>query len=168
MITPKEAMESPELMIKHKDMFKNIKIFRYPWHDVFHRHPHLYREFSDRFDEMTRAGIYIALRDDPTLVSDLKDHLHILIGIDIASAVREVPALVLGLKNYLHKIDEEHLNWLSDYLPGLSLCLKYKDDPDKVEAAYYIGHPHKLDNLNKEEKREIGKKIIEFLKEEKI
>ena len=168
MITHNEALENPELMIKYKDDLKDVEIFEYPWYGIFRIHPHLYREFSDRFDEMTRAGIYIALRDDPTLVSDLKDYLHKLTGANISCALIHNPTLILDLKDYLHKMDGWDVGWVLRCHPEMSLYLKYKDDPDKLEAAYYIAFPHKLDDLNKEEKREISKKIIEFLGKEKI
>jgi hypothetical protein len=138
MITYNEALENPELMIKYKDDLKNINIFRYPWRSVFSKHTYLYRKFSDRFDEMHGWAIAYALRRDPTLVLDLKNHLH--------------------------KIHKLNVSWVLQRRPELSLCLKYRGDPDKVEAAYYVGYPHELDNLNNEEKREILKRIIELLK----
>ena len=167
MITWKEAYENPELMIKYKDDLKDVGIFKNPWYAIFRRHPYLYREFSDRFDEMGGWDIRIALGRDPTLVLDLKNHLYKLDRVDMSLILREVPALALDLKDYLHKLNETDDSWLSDYLPGLSLCLKYRDYPDRAEVAYYVGYPHELNNLNKEEKREMGKRIIEFLKEEK-
>ena len=108
---------------------------------VFRRYPYLYREFSDRFDEMD--------------------------GIDIACALEHDPALVLGLKDHLHKIGRWDVKWLLEFLPEMSLCMKYRGDPDKAEAAYYITFLHKLDDLNKEEKRKILKKTLEILREEK-
>jgi tRNA-dihydrouridine synthase len=141
MITAKQAMENPELMIKHKASLKDEEIFEEPWCDVFQKYPYLYREFSDRFDEMDGMDIACALGDDPTLVLDLKNHLH--------------------------KMSEEHLNWVLYPHPKLSLCMKYREYPDKAEAAYYITFPHELDNLNDEEKREMSKKIMELLGEEK-
>ena len=142
MITWKEALENPELMIKYKDDLKDVKIFDPPWYLVFEGYPCLYREFSDRFDEMDGEDVSYALRDDPTLVSDLKE--------------------------YLYKIERWSVTWLLRRCPELSLCIKYRDYPDKAEAAYYVLFPHELDNLNKKEKREIGKRIMEFLGEEKI
>jgi hypothetical protein len=141
-ITWREAYENPELMIKYKDYLIDEKIFMGTWSQVFHRYPYLYREFSDRFYEMRGVDIAHALRDDPTLVSDLKNHLH--------------------------KIHKTSINWALSHRPELSLCMKYRDNPDMAEAAYYIGYPHELDDLNKEEKREMSKRIIELLKEEKI
>ena len=141
MITRDEALKNPELMIKHKDDLKDEEIFKNPWYWAFDRYPYLYREFSDRFDEMDGWDISCALVDDSTLVLDLKNHLH--------------------------KINEEHLLWLSKHRPELSLCMKYCNNPDKAEAAYYVLFPHKLNNLNKEEKRKILKKTMEFLQEEK-
>ena len=111
--------------------------------------------------------VSFALRDDPTLVSDLKNHLHVLSGWEISRAVRDIPALILGLKNHLHRLSVGYFNWVLRRHPELSLCIKYWEDVDKVEAAYYIGYPHELDNLNKEEKREMSKKIMELLREEK-
>ena len=142
MINWKEVSENPEVMIKHKEDLKNERIFRDPWYHVFDRHPYLYREFSDRFDEMDGTDVAYALRDDPTLVLDLK--------------------------NLLHKVSGGYFKWVLYLRPELSLCIKYKDDPDKVEAAYYIGYPHKLDDLNKEEKREMSERIMELLREEKV
>jgi hypothetical protein len=139
MFTWKEARENPELMIKYKDDLKDVEIFKDPWTWVFINHPHLYREFLDRAEEMGEWEIHNALFTDPTLVLDLKE--------------------------YLYRLDEEHANW---NLTEVSLCLKHRDNPDKFEAAYYITFPYKLDNLNNEEKREMGKRIIELLKEEKI
>ena len=141
MITAKQAMGNPELMIKYKDRFKNIEIFLHPWYHVFMKYPYLYREFSDRYNDMYEWTIAFALGQDPTLVSDLKD--------------------------YLHKIDKKSVDWLLENCPELSLCMKHRDNPDKIETAHYILFPHKLNNLNNEEKREMGKKVIEFLKEEK-
>jgi hypothetical protein len=141
MITPGEARENPELMIKYKEDLKNIKIFEAPWYRVFWRYPYLYREFPDRFDEMDGTDISHALRDDPTLVLDLK--------------------------NYLHKMDKIDIDWVLEDRPEMSLCMKYRDDVDRIDTAYYIGYPHKLDGLDKEEKREILKKTMEFLQEEK-
>ena len=167
MITVKQAMENPELMIKHRDKFKNIEIFKDPWYIVFWKHPYLYREFPDRFDEMDGWDVSRALMMDPTLISDLKDYLYKMDRMDIAYTLRDAPTLVLVLKDYLHKMDR----WTTDYLlegrPGLSLCLKYRYDPDKLEAAYYVGYPHELINLNNEEKREMSKRIMELLREEK-
>ena len=168
MITPEEVYENPELMIKYKDDLKEVKIFKDPWRDVFHKHPYLYREFSDRFDEMDRVGVACAILDDPTLILELKDHLYKLTGKNISYVLKHDPTLVLGLKNYLHKIDEVGVDWLLYFHPNLSLYLKYRDDVDKIEAAYYIRYSQELDDLNKEEKREISKKIIEFLGKEKI
>ena len=168
MITSGQAMKNPELMIKYKDRFKNVGIFKDPWRWVFHRHPYLYREFSDRFDEMGGPVVACALRDDPTLISDLKNHLCNLDGWGVFHAVRCDPTLTLIFKYYLHKMGGLASEWLEDHCPELSLCIKYRDDPDKVEAAYYVLFPHKLDDLNNEEKREAGKKIIELLREEKI
>ena len=177
MITPgetmfiwEEALKNPEIMIKHKDDLKGVEIFLPPWHAIFSRYPYLYREFSDRFDEMDGVSVTFALLADPTLTSDLKDHLHKMSGEDVAAAtLRKGPTLILGLKDHLHKLGDLGIAWLEDHRlhPELSLYLKYKDDPDKIEAAYYVTFPHELDNLNKEEKRKMGKKIIEFLKEEK-
>jgi hypothetical protein len=141
MITCDEALKNPELMIKYKEDLKNIKIFRDPWYRVFWRYPYLYREFSDRFDEMVGWDVHNALIDDPTLALDLRDYLYIL--------------------------EEAHSNWVLRHHPELSLCLKYKDHPDRAEVAYYVGYPHALDNLDKEEKREMSKRIIELLREEK-
>ena len=140
MITWEEAFENPELMIKYKDKFKNVEIFSYPWYEVFRQYPYLYREFSDRFDELGWLDIACALRDDFTLVLDLK--------------------------KYLHKMSEEYIGLVVDYRPEMSLCMKYREYPDKVEAAYYITFPHEVNNLNNEEKREILKKTMELLKEE--
>ena len=141
MIDWEEALENPELMIKHKEDLKNIELFREPWHKIFSRYPYLYREFSDRFNEMGGVGAAYVLVNDPSLVLDLK--------------------------NRLHNIYSETAGWVAGWRPELSLCLKYKDNPDKAEAAYYIGYPHELDNLNKEERREMSKRIIEILREEK-
>ena len=141
MITVKQVLVNPEVMIKHKDNLKNIQIFLPPWYGVFRQYPYLYREFSDRFDEMDWLDIACALRDDPTLISDLKNHLCNLNGWDI--------------------------KWLLERCPKLSLCMRYRGDPNKVEAAYYVGYPHELNNLNKEEKREMSKRIMEFLRGEK-
>ena len=168
MIDWKEAGENPELMIKHKDDLKDVEIFNFPWYLVFHKYPYLYREFSDRFDEIDGWNISRALMNDPTLISDLKDYLHKMDRMDISLTLREVPALVLGLKEYLHKMDRWTTDHMLENCPELSLCIKYGDDPDKLEAAYYITFPHKLDNLNKEEKREMSKRIMELLREEKI
>ena len=168
MITVKQAMENPELMIKYKEYLKNVEIFKEPWYDVFWKHPYLYREFSDRFDEMGGEDIYCALVDDPTLISDLKDYLHKMGGLGVACVLRDAPTLILDLKNQLHKIERWSATWLLRRCPKLSLCLKYLNDPDKVEAAYYIGYPHKLDDLNKEEKREMSERIMELLREEKV
>ena len=168
MITWEEACENPEWMIKHKNDLKNIKIFGYPWYRIFRQYPYLYREFSDRFDEMGGEDIYCALVDDPTLISDLKDYLHKMGGLGVACVLRDAPTLILDLKNQLHKIERWSATWLLRRCPKLSLCLKYLNDPDKVEAAYYIGYPHKLDDLNNEERREMGKRIMELLREEKV
>ena len=168
MITVKQVLVNPEVMIKHKDNLKNIQIFLPPWYGVFRQYPYLYREFSDRFDEMDWLDIACALRDDPTLISDLKNHLCNLDGWGVFHAVRCDPTLTLIFKYYLHKMGGLASEWLEDHCPELSLCIKHKDDPDKVEAAYYVLFPHKLDDLNNEEKREAGKKIIELLREEKI
>ena len=168
MITHNEALENPELMIKYKDDLKDVEIFEYPWYGIFRIHPHLYREFSDRFDEMSGWDIACALRDDPTLMSDLKDYLDRMNGADIATALEHDPTLVLDLKEYLHKMGGWTIGRLLGSHPGLSLCLKYLNDPDKVEAAYYILFPHRLGNPNKEEKREIAKRIMEILREEKM
>ena len=167
MITWAEAGENPELMIKHKDDLKDVKLFREPWHVVFSKYPHLYREFSDRFDEMNGWAVACALMKDPTLVLDLKNYLHKMGRVDLVSALREVPALAPGMKEYLHKMEWADTKWLLKIHPKLSLCIKYKDNPDKIEAAYYIGYPHKLDGLGKEEKREMSERILELLKEEK-
>jgi hypothetical protein len=139
MITPKEAMESPELMIKHKEDLKDERIFDLPWYRVFEKHPYLYREFSDRFDEMWGWDVHVALNSDPTLILDLKE--------------------------YLYKPSRFNSKWTAHCPPELSLCIKYKDDVDKFEAAYYITFPYKLDGLDKEERREMSKRIIELLKE---
>ena len=141
MISWEKACEEPELMITHKDDLKNEAIFKEPWYGVFRKNPHLYREFSDRFDEMDGIDIACALRDDPTLTPDLK--------------------------NQLHKMDRIDIGWLLGFCPEMSLCMKYKGDPDKFEAAYYVLFPHQLDSLNKEEKREMSKRIMELLGEEK-
>ena len=168
MITPKEAMENPELMIKHKDDLKDVEIFKYPsWYRVFEKYPYLYREFSDRFDEMDGEYMYCALVDDPTLISDLKEYLHKMSGEYVSLALREDPAMILYFKDYLHKMGYMDEDWLVDDRPEMFLCIKYKDNPDKAEAAYYIGYPHKLDDLNDEEEREMGKRITELLEEEK-
>ena len=167
MITAKQAMENPGLMIRYKEYLKNVEIFRYSWYDVFQKYPYLYREFSYRFDEMDEIDVAFALINDPTLVSDLKNHLHNLSGWGVSHAVKAVPALVLDLKNHLHKIRGSDINWLGGHRPELSLCMKYREYPDKAEAAYYIGYPHKLDGLGKEEKREMSERILELLKEEK-
>ena len=167
MITVKQALKNPELMIKYKDRFKNIKVFKNPWLWVFINHPHLYREFSDRFDEMDGVGVTFALRDDPTLAPDLKDYLYKMSGTDIAATLGDTPTLVLDFKDHLHKIERWNVVGLLEVHPKLSLCMKYRDHPDKIEALHYVGHPHESDNLNKEEKREMGKKIIELLQEEK-
>ena len=140
-ITWEEAYENPELMIKYKDYLTDEKIFRYPWFQVFRKHPYLYREFSDRFYERNGWAVAYALGGDP--------------------------ALVLDLKNHLHKIHKTDISWVLYHHPKLSLCLKYRDDVDRIDAAYYIGYPHELDGLDKEEKREMGKRIIELLREEK-
>ena len=142
MITPGDAFENPELMIKHKDDIKDEAIFDIPWCWVFWKHPYLYGEFSDRFDETARVDIYLALRENPRLVLDFK--------------------------YYLHKINRWDIAGLMEKHPELSLCLKHKDNPDKIGAAYYILFPDKLNNLNKEEKREMSKRIMELLREEKI
>ena len=142
MLSIKQAMENPELMIKYKDRFKNVEIFLHPWYVVFRKHPYLYREFSDRFDEMDGSDIACALRDDPTLVLDLRD--------------------------YLHKIGGEDIKWLSWNCPEMSLCMEYRGDLDKVEAAYYITFPRKLDDLNNKEKRKILKKTLGLLRGEKV
>jgi hypothetical protein len=168
MITWEEARENPELMIKHKDNLKNERIFEAPWYAIFWRHPYLFREFSDRFDEMGGRDISRALTNDPTLVLDIKDYLHKMGESDVACALVYTPALVLELRDYLHKMDRWTIGRLLGSHPELSLCIKYKDDPDKLEAAYYITFPHKLDNLNKEEKREMSKRIMELLREEKV
>jgi hypothetical protein len=141
MITWEEACENPEWMIKHKNDLKNIKIFGYPWYRIFRQYPYLYREFSDRFNELSGMEVAYALRLDPTLVLDLKE--------------------------YLHRINGGYFSWVLGVPPKLSLCMKYKDDPDKFEAAYYITFPYELNNLNKEEKREMGKKITGLLEGEK-
>ena len=168
MITPEEALENPELMIRYKEDLKNIKFFKSPWYDIFRKHPYLYREFSDRFDEMGAVDVAFALRDDPTLVLDLKDHLHKMAGWDISRALRDNPVLVLGFKDHLYSMSTFDANGVLETHPELSLCMKYRDYPDKIEAAYYIGYPHKLDDLNKEEKREILKKTLGLLWGEKI
>ena len=168
MISWKEALENPELMINHKDDIKDEKIFDFPWYKIFHKYPYLYREFSDRFDEMGGWDVSRALRSDPTLISDLKDYLHKMDGGAVGWVVREVPALVPDLKEYLHKPSKIIVDWLMRFRPELSLCMKYRDNPDKVEAACYVLFPHRLDDLNKEEKREMAKRIIELLKEEKV
>ena len=168
MISWKEASKDPELMIKYKDDLKNEVIFREPWHVVFWEHPHLYREFSDRFNEMNGWAITCALGRDPTLISDLKDYLPKMGSLDITHTLRDTPTLILDFKDYLHKMDWMDMMWLLKVHPKLFLCVKYKDNPDKVEAAYYIGHSHELNNLNKKEKREMGKRIMEILKKEKI
>ena len=142
MITAKQAMENPELMIKHKASLKNIKIFKEPWYGVFQKYPYLYREFSDRVDETGGWDISCALRDNPTMILDLKDHLY--------------------------KLDKMNVGWILYYHPELSLCMKYRNDLDKFEAAYYILFPNKLDDLNREEKREMSKRIMEILREEKV
>ena len=168
MITAKHALKNPGLMIKHKDDLKGVEIFNLPWYRVFEKHPYLYREFSDRFDEMDWLDIAYALRSDPTLVLDLKNQISGLSGREISHAVRNNPALVLFLKDYLYKINGREVDfWLSGISPELSLCIKHRNNPDKVEAAYYVLFPHKLNSLNNEEKREIGKRIIELLQEEK-
>ena len=168
MITWEEAYENPELMIKHKDNLKNERIFDYPWYPIFHEYLYLYREFSDRFDEMGGRDIACALINDPTLMSDLKDYLDRMNGADIATALEHDPTLVLDLKEYLHKMNGWDVKWLVEFLPEMSLCMKYRGDPNKAEAAYYIGYPHKLDDLNKEEKREMSERIMELLREEKV
>ena len=168
MITVKQAMETPELMIKHKDDLKNERIFEDPWYWVFWKHPYLYREFSDRFDKMDGWDVAYALRDDPTLISDLKDYLHKMDRADISHALRDNPTLIPYFKDYLHKIQKKDVGWVLLECPELFLCLKHKDNPDKAEAAYYITFPHRLDDLNKEEKREMVKRIIELLREEKM
>ena len=143
MITWEEAYKNPELMIKHKNDLRDEMIFGSPWSKVFEKYPYLYREFSDRFNELGGVGIACALINDPTLVLDLKDYLY-------------------------NKMSREIVSWVLRYHPKLSLCLEYRDNVDEVEAAYYITFPHKLNNLNNEEKREMGKRIIELLKEERI
>ena len=168
MITAKQTLKNPELLIRHRDKFKNIKIFGYPWYRVFRKHPYLYREFSDRFDEMDGEDVSYASRDDPTLALDLKDYLYKMTGWGVARALRATPILVLEFKDHLHRMDGADIGWLEDHRPELSLCLRYRSNPDRVEAAHYILFPHELDNLNKKEKREIGKRIMELLKEEKI
>ena len=168
MITVKQAMENPELMIKHRDKFKNIEIFKDPWYIVFWKHPYLYREFPDRFDEMDGWDVSRALMMDPTLISDLKDYLHKMCGREISHIVRNGPTLILDLKNHLYKMSRQDIDFWLDDSPELSLCIKHKDDPDKVEAAYYILFPDRLISTNKEEKREIAKRIMEILREEKM
>ena len=168
MITYNEALENPELMIKYKDDLKNIEIFGGPWYWVFWKHPYLYREFLYRCDEMSSVDISCALKYDPTLVSDLEDYLHKMGGINIAYALKHSPTLTPDLKNYLYKMDKTDSGWLLGFCPELSLCIKYKDDPNRIGAACYVTFPHKLDNLNKEEKREMSKRIMELLREEKI
>jgi len=168
MIDWKEALENPELMIKYKDDLKDIKIFDPPWYLVFEGHPCLYREFSDRFDEMDGEDVSYALRDDPTLALDLKDYLYKMDGWGVARALRATPILVPDFKEYLHKMDNFDADGVLEIHPELSLCIKYRDYPDKAEAAYYVLFPHELDNLNKKEKREMGKRIMEILKKEKI
>ena len=168
MITPEEARKNPELMIKYKDDLKNIKIFKHPWYWVFEKHPYLYREFSNRFDEMDGWDISHALRATPALIPDFKDYLHKMGGADVSHIVRGGPILVLDLKNHLHKMGGADIGRLLRRRPELSLCIKYKDDPDKAEASYYVAYPHELNNLNKEEKREMSKRIMELLREEKI
>ena len=168
MITAKQVLKNPGLIIKYKDMFKNVEIFKEPWYWVFEKHPYLYREFSDRLDEVGNWDIRDALGHDPTLALDFKDHLHKLDMTDISHAVRDAPALVLDFKDYLHKLDKIYVSWLLRECPELSLCIKYKDDPNKVEAAYYITFPHELINMNKEEKREMSKRIMELLREERV
>ena len=167
MITPEEAYENPELMIKYKDDLKDINIFRHPWYAIFRRYPYLYREFSDRFDELGGVGVSFALMNDLTLISDLKDYLHKMCGWDISNVVRNGPILILDLRDYLHKLDDMEADWLLKGRPEVSLCLKHRNNPDKVEAAYYVPFPRKLDGLDNEEKREMSERIIELLKEEK-
>jgi hypothetical protein len=147
MITVGQAMENPELVIKHKDKFKNIKLFEEPWYVVFQKYPYLYREFPDKFNEMIGSDIACAVGYDPTMILDLKEYLH-----------------KMGIWDAMGRRD---IDWVMDHRPEMSLCMKYREYPDKVEAAYYITFPHELNNLNNEEKREMGKKVIEFLKEEK-
>ena len=167
MIDWEEALENPEWMIKYKDYLIDEKIFKDPWCDVFYQYPYLYREFSYRFDEMDGIDIACAIFEDLTMISELKEHLHKLTKDGIAHLVEHIPSLILDLRDYLHKMSEEYVDWLLRRRPELSLCIKYKDDPNKVEAAYYITFPHELINMNKEEKREMGKRIIELLREEK-
>ena len=168
MIEWEEALENPELMIKYKDMFKNTKIFDPPWYEVFEEHPYLYREFSDRFDEMSGWDLACALREDPTLISDLKEYLHKMDGWGVARALRGGPTLVLDLKNHLYKMNIWDIDWLLRGCPELSLCIKYRGSLNGVEVAYYITFPHKLGDLDKEEKRKMSKRIMEILKREKI
>ena len=168
MIAWEKACKDPELMIKHKDDLKDVEIFGDPWYRVFEKYPYLYREFSDRFDEMFGWDIYHALMNDPTLISDLKDYLHKMDGADVGWVVRDDPTLILDLKDYLHKMERWDVVGVLEIHPELSLCIKYRDYPDKAEAAYYVLFPHELDNLNKKEKREMGKRIIDILREEKI
>ena len=141
MITVRQALENPELMIRYKEDLKNEEIFKEPWYVVFRKYSYLYGEFSDRFDELDEMDVAFALRDDPTLVLDLKDQLY--------------------------KLKEGYFNWVLYRCPKLSLCMKYEYYPSRLEAAYYILFPDKLNNLNKEEKRKMSKRIIEILKEEK-
>ena len=168
MIAVNHALKNPGLMIKHKDDLKDVEIFGYPWYHVFERHPYLYREFSDRFDEMSEWNIFRALTNDPTLILNLKDYLHKMGETDTSLTLREAPALTPGMEEYLHKIDGWAMGHLLGSHPELSLCIKHRNNPDKVEAAYYITFPHELNNINKEEKREMSKRIIELLREEKI
>jgi hypothetical protein len=168
MITPGEAHKNPELMIKYKDDLKDIRIFDHPWYSIFWRHPYLFREFPDRFDELGGWTISYVLEHDPALVLGLKEYLHRMSEWDIAYTLRKGPALILGLKDHLHILEEVHSNWVLQHRPEVSLCLKHRNNPDKIEAAYYVAYPHELDNLNKEEKREMSERIIELLKEEKI
>ena len=90
-----------------------------------------------------------------------------MVGWDVSRALTNDPTLVLDLKNYLHKMDKIDIDWVLEDRPEMSLCMKYRDDVDRIDTAYYIGYPHKLDGLDKEEKREILKKTMEFLQEEK-
>ena len=168
MIAVNHALKNPGLMIKHKDDLKDVEIFGYPWRSVFSKYPYLYREFSDRFDDMHYMNIAYVLGDDPTLFLELKNRISRMCGREISHTVRNSPALVLVLKDYLYKMRGSDIDlWLSGVSPELSLCIKHRNNPDKVEAAYYVLFPHKLNGLDKEEKREMGKRIIELLREEK-
>ena len=167
-ISWREALENPELMIKHKDDIKDEVIFKEPWHSVFSKYPYLYRKFSDRFDDMHGWAIACALMKDPTLVSDLKDYLHKMDRTDISLTLGDNPTLIPDLRDYIHKMSGPAIDHLLGRRPELSLCLKYRYDPNRVEAAYYITFPHRLGNPNKEEKREIAKRIMEILREEKM